>query len=241
MPTETSLTGRALNELGEASVEVAQFIEADLIYRLVWGIEASRVYEAAQGNILADALTGTATMAIETGTLSRPAAILIRSGFDHRLAAIAAAEVTGATFDTAAGMREWLDGLPPEITTDRAWPTADSHAAWQEFTGRTARFRSSRWVRHIHSVDDVTWYPDSPSPGSWLRVTDSEEGGIALWSPSFDRLGQANVALNASRKGVLHARRTTNTQGIELHYRGPRDLFPPEPIDQPGAGSHNET
>ncbi|SOJ52509.1 putative helicase HelY [Mycobacterium simulans] len=234
------LTGRALNELGEASVEVAQFIEADLIYRLVWGIEASRVYEAAQGNMMADALTGTATMAIETGTLSRPAAILIRSGFDHRLAAIAAAEVTGAVFDTAAGMREWLDGLPPDITTDRAWPTSDSHAAWQEFTSRTARFRSSRWVRHTHSVDDVTWYSDSPPPATWLRVTDSEDGGIALWSTGFDLLGQANVALNKSRKGVLHARRKTSTQGIELHYRGPRDLFPPEPIDQPGAGSHNE-
>jgi superfamily II DNA/RNA helicase len=235
------LSGRALNELGEASVEVAQFIEADLIYRLVWGMEASRVYETAQGNMLADALTGTATMAIETGTLSRPAAILIRSGFDHRLAAIAAAEVTGAAFDTAASMREWLDGLPPDITADRDWPTPDSHAAWQEFIGRTARFRSRQWVRHTHSVDDVTWYSDSPPPASWLRVTDSEDGGIALWSPGFDPLGQANVALNRSRKGVLNARRTTSTQGIELHYRGPRDLFPPEPIDQQGAGSHNET
>jgi hypothetical protein len=235
------LAGRALNELGEAAVEVAQFIEADLIYRLVWGIEASRVYEAAQGNMLADTLTGAAAMAIETGTLNRPAAILIRSGFDHRLAAIVAAEVTGAAFDTAAGMRDWLDGLPPDLTTDHAWPTPDSHAAWQEFSSRTARFRSRRWVRHTHSVDDVTWYSDPPPPASWLRVTDSEEGGIALWSPGFDQLGQANVALNASRKGVLHARRTASTHGIELHYRGPRDLFPPEPTDQPGPGSHHDT
>jgi superfamily II DNA/RNA helicase len=235
------LAGRALNELGEASVEVAQFIEADLIYRLVWGIEASRVYEAAQGNMLADALTGTATMAIETGTLSRPAAILIRSGFDHRLAAIAAAEITGADFDSAAGMREWLDGLPPDMTTDRGWPTADSHAAWQEFTSRSARLRNSRWVRQTHTVDDVTWYSDAPPPASWLRVTDGGEGGISLWSPGFDELGQANIDLNMSRKGVLHARRTSSTHGIELHYRGPRDLFAPEPIDRSGTGGHSET
>jgi hypothetical protein len=114
-------------------------------------------------------------------------------------------------------------------------------AAWQEFTGRTVRFQSRRWVCQIHGVADVTWNSDSPPPASWLRVTDSEEGGIALWSPGFDRLGQANVALNTSRNGVLHARRTTSTQGIELHYHGPGDLLPPEPIDQPGAGSHNET
>lgn len=225
------IAGRALNELGQASVEVAQFIEADLIYRLVWGIEAARVYEAAQGNMLADASTGTTTMAIETGTLSRPAAILIRSGFDHRLAAIAAAEITGAAFDSAAGMREWLDGLPPDITTDHSWPTSESHAAWQEFSGRSARFRSRRWVRQTHSVNEVTWYSESPPAASWLRVTDHEDGGIALWSPGFDTLGHANVALNRSREGVLHARRSTSTHGIELHYRGPRDLFPREPSD----------
>ena len=225
------IAGRALNELGEASVEVAQFIEADLIYRLVWGIEASRVYEAAQGNMLADALTGITTMAIETGTLSRPAAILIRSGFDHRLAAIAAAEITGAAFDSAAGMREWLDGLPPDMAADRSWPTSESHAAWQEFTSRSARYRSGRWVRQTHSVNEVKWYSESPPAASWLRVTDREDGGIALWSPGFDALGHANVALNRSREGVLHARRSTSTHGIELHYRGPRDLLPREPSD----------
>lgn len=226
------IAGRALNELGEASVEVAQFIEADLIYRLVWGIEASRVYEAAQGNMLADALTGTAAMAIETGTLSRSAAILIRSGFDHRLAAIAATEITGAAFDSAAGMREWLDGLPPEITTDHSWPTTDSHAAWQEFASRSAQFRSRRWVRQTHTVNDVSWYSEAPPAASWLRVTDSDDTRIALWSPGFDALGHANVALNSSREGVLHARRSTSTQGIDLHYRGPRDLFPREQTQQ---------
>ncbi len=234
------LSGRALNELDEVSVEVAQFIEADLIYRLVWGMEASRVYEAAQGNMLADAVTGTATMAIETGTLSRPAAILIRSGFDRRLAAIVAVEATGAAFDTAAGMREWIEGLPSEITADRDWPTPDSHAAWQEFTSRTARFGSRRWVRQAHSIADVTWYSDSQPPASWLRVTDTEDGGIALWSPGFDPLGQANVTLNTRRKGVLHARRSTSSQGIELHYRGPRDLFASKATDQKGAGIRND-
>lgn len=221
------IAGRALNELGEASVEVAQFIEADLIYRLVWGIEASRVYEAAQGNMLAEALTGTATMTVETGTLSRPAAILIRSGFDHRLAAIVAVQITGADFDSATGMREWLDGLPPGIATDPGWPTSDSHTAWQEFTSRPTRFRSRRWVRETHRID-AAWHSDPPPPGSWLRVTDGGEGGISLWTPGFDELGQANIDLNVSRKGVLHARRLSSTNRIELHYRGPRDLFPPE-------------
>jgi hypothetical protein len=232
------LSGRALNELGEASVEVAQFIEADLIYRLVWGMEASRVYEAAQGSLLADALTGSAAMAIETGTLSRPAAILIRSGFDHRQAAITAVEDTDAAFDSAAGMQEWLNGLTSDVTAAGDWPTRESHTAWEAFTGRTTRFESRRWALQKHRVEDVTWYGAAPKPGSWLRVTDAGDDRIALWSPGFDPLGHGGAALNPHRRGVLHARRSTTAPDVELHYRGPRDLFSPEPD---GAGEHGSS
>jgi hypothetical protein len=233
------LSGRALSELGEASVDVAQFIEADLIYRLVWGIEASRVYESAQGNPLAGALTGTAAMAIETGTLSRPAAILIRSGFDHRIAAIEAVHAVEASFDSGAGMRQWLRDLDPDLTSAPDWPTVESHAAWEEFTGRTARFGSRRWARQVHHTGDVTWYGAVPEAASWLRVTDAGDGKVSLWSTGFDLLGEASVDINAHRQGVLHARRSTDSADVELNYRGPRDLFPPEATTHPaGAEGH---
>ncbi|MDH6194057.1 superfamily II DNA/RNA helicase [Mycobacterium frederiksbergense] len=218
------LSGRPLNQLGEDPVQVAQFIESDLIYRLVWGMEASRVYEAAQGNKIADTLTGTAAMAIEAGTLTRPAAILIRAGFDHRLAAIAAVEQTGATFDSMGGLRQWLQDLDPDVTTSGSWPTIESHAAWKEFASRTAQFATRRWAPEVTHVDDVTWYGVVPPPGAWLRATRADHGTISLWSPGFDLLGQAKLDINPHRRGVLHARRMTDTAGIELHYRGPRDL-----------------
>ncbi len=85
-----------------------------MIYRLVWGMEAARVFEAAQDNPNATTLTGTAVTAIETGTFSRAASILIRSGFDHRLAAISAVTGTGAAFDSASGMRQWISDLDPD-------------------------------------------------------------------------------------------------------------------------------
>ena len=68
--------GLALGDLSGSRFDVAQFIEADLIYRLVWGMEAARVYEAAQGNPVAETLSGTAVTAIETGTLNRSASVL---------------------------------------------------------------------------------------------------------------------------------------------------------------------
>ena len=52
------LAGEPLSEMDEKQMDVAQFIESDIIYRLVWGIEAARVYEQAQGNLAADLVTG---------------------------------------------------------------------------------------------------------------------------------------------------------------------------------------
>ncbi|WP_285030659.1 DEAD/DEAH box helicase [Mycolicibacterium sp. lyk4-40-TYG-92] len=218
------LSGRALNELDDDTVDVAQFIESDLIYRLVWGMEASRVYELAQGNLLASTLTGTATMAIETGTLCRPASVLIRSGFDHRLAAIAAVRSTEATFDSAAGMRQWLESLTADLTGSPDWPTIDSHTAWREFANRTTQFSHKRWTRQMTRIDDVAWYGTVPAATSWLRVTDAGHGNILLWSTGFDPLGKASIAITPYSQGVLYARRTSDTHGVELYHHGPLNL-----------------
>lgn len=216
--------GIPLGDLAGDRIVVARFIESDLVYRLVWGIEAARVFEAAQGNADAEALAGTAVAAIETGTLNRAASILIRSGFDHRLAAIKAAITTAATFDSMASMREWIYELPPEFALSESWPTAESRSAWMDFAHRARTQRSLQWIRQIADVDEVAWYDAAPAPDSWLRVTDREPGRIEIWSTGFDRLGEAVVNLNPDRQGILHARRHRGTPGIQLRYRGPGDL-----------------
>ena len=104
-------------------------------------MEAARVYESAHGNSIADALVGTTLSAIETGTFSRPASILIRSGStivrrDRRRIS------TEAAFDSSTEMREWIRDLDPELTRSPDWPTAESHAAWEEFTNRADQFSS---------------------------------------------------------------------------------------------------
>jgi superfamily II DNA/RNA helicase len=219
------LNGRPLGELDADAVSVAQFVEADLTYRLAWGMEAARVYEAAQGNDIAGALAGTALAAIETGTFSQQASILIRCGFDHRAAAIAAVDRTAATFDSAVGMREWIHNLDRDLTDLPDWPTTESHAAWHEFTNRTTRSSARRWERHVETISEVTWYGAIPEPSAWLRVTNAERGRIRLWSTSFDLLGEAAIDINPNRRGVLHARRIRETRGVELRYLGPTDLL----------------
>ncbi len=218
--------GLSLGDLAGDRVALAQFIESDLIYRLVWGMEAARVFEAAQDNPDADTLTGIAVTAIETGTFSRAASILIRSGFDHRLAAISAVTGTGAAFDSAAGMRQWISDLDPALAFSRDWPTPESRSAWEAFAYRAQTRRSRRWIRRTEDVDDVTWYDAVPDPDTWLRVTDAGSGKIEIWSTGFDLLGEAAIRLNPERQGVLRARRLRANTGIQLRYRGPGDLLP---------------
>lgn len=218
--------GSALSELPGDRVAVAQFVESDLVYRLVWGIEAARVFEVAQGDLTADLLMGMAVTAIETGTFNRSASVLIRMGFDHRLAAILAVTTTEATFESAADMRQWIRNLEPSVAFNPAWPTTESRSAWETFASRTRAQRSRRWGKQLKKLRDVTWYDAVPDAGTWLRVTNAGMGRIKIWSTGFDLLGEASIRLNAKRQGALRARRSRTGPGIELRYRGPSDLYP---------------
>jgi hypothetical protein len=221
--------GLALSEVPGDRVEVAQFIEDDVIYRLVWGMEAAKVYEAAQSNADADTLSGSAVAAIETGTFNRAVSILIRTGFDHRLAAISAVTSTGATFDSADGMRQWIDDLDPAYGLDPEWPTPESRSAWEVFVNPSRTRRARQWSQQTQDVQEVTWYGTPPEPDTWLRITDATPGKINIWSTGFDLLGEAAILLDQERQGILRARRHRAGTGIRLRYRGPKDLLPRPP------------
>lgn len=217
--------GLSLAELPGDRVAIAQFIESGLAYRLVWGMEAARVFEAAQGNALAETLSGTAVTAIETGTFNWSASVLIRSGFDHRLAAVNAVVSTGADFNSAAGMRQWIDDLDSRYASNQAWPSRESRLAWETFASHVRRPRLRQWARRNEDIEGVRWHGDAPAPGTWLRVTVRDADTIQIWTTGFDLLGEARVQINPERVGILRAQRTSVSQGIRLLYRGPRDLF----------------
>lgn len=216
------LAGDPLSEIDAKQFEVAEFIEADIIYRLVWGIEAARVYETAQGNLAAEQIGGLATAALEAGTLNRSAAILLRSGFDHRSAAIKAITDTGSSFIDAAGMRAWVRDLDPALATDPAWPTPASHDAWVGFTHRLGQRRRRRWSQRTVVAEDVLWGDTPVEAEKWLRVTRDSSEAVGIWSPGFDRLATVPLGISAHREGILHALVGGDGQ-LRLRYQGPND------------------
>lgn len=217
--------GLRLADLTGDRVAIAQFIESDLVYRLVWGMEAARVFEAAQGNVLAETLSGTAVTAVETGTFNWSASMLIRSGFDHRLAAQKAVVSTGAAFDSAAEMRQWVNDLHPWFASDQSWPSPESRQAWEIFASHARRPRLRQWGRSTKDINDVRWHGVVPAPKTWLRVTGLDANTVQIWTTGFDLLGEASIKLNPERLGILRAQRISGSEGIRLLYRGPRDLF----------------
>jgi hypothetical protein len=218
--------GLSLADLPGDRLAIARFVESGLVYRLVWGMEAARVFEATQGNPLAELLNGTAVTAIETGTFNWSASVLIRSGFDHRLAAVNAVVSTGADFNSAADMRQWIDHLDPRYASNDTWPSRESRSAWEEFASHVGRPSFRQWTRTNKDIEDVRWHGDVPTPNTWLRITVRDANAVQIWTPGFDLLGEASVQINPERLGILRAKRMPDSKGIRLLYRGPRDLFP---------------
>src|ERR1019366_6508766 len=165
------------------------------------------------GNALAESLNDTAVTSVETGTFNWSASVLIRSGFDHRLAAVEAVVSTDAEFDSAADMRRWIRDLDPRYSSNAAWPMPESRQAWEAFASHSGRRRLQRWRRRTDDIHDVTWYGDVPVPKPWLRITDLSAHTVQIWSSGFDLLGEAAVELNVNRLGALRARRLTQSSG----------------------------
>lgn len=220
------LKGGLLNLLGKDQIDIAQFIEQDVTYRLVWGIEAARVYESAQEDksVSADLIHGLASMAFETGTTDISAAILIRSGFNHREAAIKAVKATSANFSNESGMWEWLDGFTLRFAHNQKLLDELGGSIWADFIKRKQYLGDGPWKLQTLSVIAVKWSNEVPDPGQMLRVTDETQDTAILWSPGFDRLGTLAIHLNPKRKGILCAI-SHGQENLELRYMGPDDLL----------------
>ena len=218
------ITGIPLSDADENQMDVAEFIEQDIIYLLVWGIEAARVHEFAHSNPVAQLINGSATAALETGTLSQAAAVLLRSGFDHRAAALKAVKDISADFTDSAGLRAWVGIIDPKFANDPTWPSSASRDAWVEFTRRLRISRRRHWSQYTVDLGRPTWFGEDPKDDDLLRITGDGPGAVALWSPGFKKLGVAAINLNADRQGVLHAKLVA-AGSVQLRYRGPDDLL----------------
>lgn len=211
--------------------EALQFIEGGLVYRLPWAMEALRVRAGANGDVvgqlglpLEDHELGLAVPAVETGTMNRPASLLVQAGFSSRLAAIKAVADTGGTFVTGAELRAWLRSA--EVVARSAavdWPTVETRNMWIEFTQEFVPTDSRTWSRKDFSAN-VAWFAAPAPPGAPVSLYHWNGQPLVLTADGTP-IGQLQHALNPNRRGLLRATATGTAPQLSLSYLGPNDLW----------------
>ncbi|MFO1320321.1 MAG: DEAD/DEAH box helicase [Burkholderiales bacterium] len=179
--------------LTEDNDEAIQFIEQVFVYNLPWAMEAVRVRAEAHEDPfssevkLSDYARAHAVAALETGTLSIPAATLIQAGFGSRLAAIRAVASTGASFDSISGLMAWLGSDEVLALSSRAnWPTPESHALWVEFIGLGGAQATQVWTATEYT-SGVTWHGIQCRPGRLCAWVAGRDVNAAFSRPISER------------------------------------------------------
>jgi superfamily II DNA/RNA helicase len=207
---------------------VLNFVEQGLAYRLPWAMEAVRVRALAHsdpiGDFTIDAFElGYAVAAVETGTLNRSAALLIRSGFASRLAAIKATTDLKAKLETPSDLRKWLRTTEVrQAGIDEGWPTPETHRLWVEYISGYAHSKTRKWAERTFT-HDVTWTNGPVRDGTPVRLISDETGLTDVFSADYYRVGRLAGRLNPNRCGLTLAK-VKGTDRIETLYLGPDEL-----------------
>jgi hypothetical protein len=226
------LSGQPIVALAAGNeAQVLKFIEEGLIYKLPWGMEAVRVRGLALGDrvgefALSDFELGAAVAAVETGSLNRSAALLMRFGFNSRNAAIKAVKAGGGTFTTMSEMRLWLRSKELiQLYDDSNWPTSETSALWKAFVdGMRPEVRRS-WQKS-REVAEVKWYNSfEPNSGLGLRMRNVGKAATRVFGADYEALGELAVTLNPDRCGLLLATTLDDVSKVGLDYLGPDDLL----------------
>lgn len=228
------LQGRPVSEIdAESADERLEFIEETLAYRLPWAMEAVRVRAAAHNSanldpwsLLSEPEQGLAVAAVEAGTLSRPAAILMRAGLPTRSGALAAVELEDGQFETLPELHRWLSSERlRQRANDPAWPTPSTHELWTAFVNRSTTSATKTWH---HTVERMTvrWHDlhHVPVAGAAYRAVTRGYGETFIQAADGKSVGRLYMPLNPRRVGLLTVTRAFDPNTVELSYRGPGDL-----------------
>ncbi|WP_119459736.1 DEAD/DEAH box helicase [Rhodospirillaceae bacterium SYSU D60014] len=227
------LNGEAIVSLTAGNQdEVLHFIEQGLVYRLPWGMEAVRVRGLAHDDPIGEDFTmsdfelGAAVAAVETGSLDRSAALLMRSGFTSRSSAIKVVRDTGGAFTTPRELRRWLKSTTvSELGKDETWPTPESRKLWEDFVQSFDTSERTVWSAS-NQIADVRWADGlTLAPGTALRITDGDAGNSLVLTADYRQIGMLKVPVNPARRGLLLATSGAGPQEITLEYFGPKDLY----------------
>ncbi len=205
--------------------EAIQFIEQAFVYNLPWAMEAVRVRAEAHEDPgsneakLLDSSRAYAVAAVETGTLSVPAAMLIRAGFGSRLGAVEAVVSTAASFSSGKGLKAWLSSdIVKVLSATIDWPTPESHALWRDFCDRGGTEAIPAWDATEYT-SNIIWDGYPLPPGTPLRIGGGPGKERYVYSADFHKVG--SLRWTPTTHGVIVATASEDQGKLDLEYLGP--------------------
>lgn len=209
-----------------APEDAVEFIEDDVVYRLVWGAEAVRVRSVAHNDEFAELWTGQVAESIEAGTMLRPATVLLQAGLGSRAAALAALNDLTGDFVDYDGMRQWIRSEPVrEASRNATWPTPETADLWRRFALSVSDEALHEWKQQ-QSIRSVLWDSESASPaeGSMVRLVNPVAGPRTdVCGPDFQRFGRLQPSL-PTLEGLVYGVVNKGGKSITVNYLGPSEL-----------------
>jgi hypothetical protein len=151
---------------GDATVG---FVQKGLVFNLVWGIEAVRVYAQAVGNVSADTLSGILPLALTYGLPTFPAILLVQAGLPSRTMALSVTTQLKAEYTTRSDMYNWLREVSSTFEAKALLPLLIQQDIWNTFIDRWSTRETGAW-QWTQSTEDVLWETPPPTPGALVRI-----------------------------------------------------------------------
>lgn len=184
------LRGQALSEF--ANNEGISFIQGDIVFRLVWAVEAARVHIQHQAGQDDSSDSSNLAICLTYGVPNRVAALFMQAGMNSRTLACKCADRFKNKFSDLIGLSAWVKSINKEIIPVPPFEKSHEQCEWIRFLSRFEHREHSKW-RPIRFVLPVDWSTTPPKARTRVRVIVREDQSADVFSVSFKHMGYTKV------------------------------------------------
>ncbi len=191
---KTWISGLSLTVVTDSSG--IAFVQEALVYRLVWGIEATRIILSTTDDAEPPEESQThVAICMTYGVPSIAAARMLEAGMESRLLAARLASELGLSFSSHEGLLEWLDGFreqEPIVFSDV------ERVIWQKFLARNkANYKT--WHRQKKIVSYEVIEDCKTVAGESVRLVPGGDGSGIVFTSDFEKLGRVQSGLPSNK------------------------------------------
>ncbi len=186
------LRGNALSEF--ADNDGVSFIQGDVVFRLVWGVEAARLHLAQTSGAAADEeKENLLAMCLTYGVPNKTAALFMQAGVNSRTLACKLSQLTKGKCDDLAALKWWVYAVIQGQQTAPTLESQDDQAEWDRFLQGFFHREHSNWKQRNFDLP-VTWHGQPSEKGTRVRISFKKgETKALVLSVDLDVLGEVTA------------------------------------------------